>query len=61
MGMALVSFLTSVYISYAYHLLFLSFRPPGHHAEESKCMGFSHLNSVAIAARYAIDRLGLQR
>ena len=32
---------------------FVAFRPPGHHAETDKAMGFCLLNSIAIAAKYA--------
>ena len=31
---------------------FCAVRPPGHHAEADRAMGFCFLNSVAIAARY---------
>ncbi len=36
-------------------------RPPGHHALPDKAMGFCLFNNVAVAARYAIDRYGLER
>jgi acetoin utilization deacetylase AcuC-like enzyme len=31
-------------------------RPPGHHATADRAMGFCYLNSVAIAARYALEQ-----
>jgi acetoin utilization deacetylase AcuC-like enzyme len=36
-------------------------RPPGHHAEPDRAMGFCLFNNVAVAARFALDHLGLQR
>jgi acetoin utilization deacetylase AcuC-like enzyme len=36
-------------------------RPPGHHAEANRAMGFCLLNNVAIAAAHAIDELGCRR
>ena len=36
-------------------------RPPGHHAERDRAMGFCIFNNVAIAARYAIKDFSLER
>jgi len=36
-------------------------RPPGHHAEASRAMGFCFFNNVAIGAEYLIRRHGLRR
>jgi acetoin utilization deacetylase AcuC-like enzyme len=36
-------------------------RPPGHHALANQAMGFCLFNNVAVAARVAIDVLGLDR
>lgn len=40
---------------------FCAVRPPGHHACRDKAMGFCFFNNVAIAAKYALERHGLQR
>jgi acetoin utilization deacetylase AcuC-like enzyme len=40
---------------------FSGLRPPGHHAEPRVAMGFCFFNNVAVAARYALDSLGLER
>ena len=36
-------------------------RPPGHHAERDRAMGFCLFNNVAIGARYAIQNFSLQK
>jgi acetoin utilization deacetylase AcuC-like enzyme len=36
-------------------------RPPGHHAEKDKAMGFCIFNNVAIGAQYALKNFSLQR
>ncbi|MCX7974920.1 MAG: histone deacetylase [Candidatus Aminicenantes bacterium] len=36
-------------------------RPPGHHAEASRAMGFCLFNNVAIAARWLRQQYGLER
>jgi acetoin utilization deacetylase AcuC-like enzyme len=40
---------------------FCAVRPPGHHATHSKAMGFCFFNNVALAAKYAVERHGLNR
>ena len=40
---------------------FVAMRPPGHHAETAKPMGFCLFGTVAIAAKRALDYHGLSR
>ena len=40
---------------------FVATRPPGHHAETARPMGFCLFDNAAIAARYARDRHGISR
>ena len=40
---------------------FCAVRPPGHHAEIDKAMGFCYFNNVAIAARYIQNQWKIKR
>jgi len=40
---------------------FVATRPPGHHAETARPMGFCLFNNIAIAARYAQKRYAVER
>ena len=40
---------------------FCSVRPPGHHAERARAMGFCLFNNVAVAAAHALEHHGLER
>ena len=41
--------------------VFCNVRPPGHHAEIDKAMGFCLLNNAAIGAAYAFEKYGIER
>lgn len=40
---------------------FVAMRPPGHHAEQTRAMGFCFFGNIAIAAKHAMERHGLDR
>jgi len=40
---------------------FAALRPPGHHAERARAMGFCLFNNVAVAAQLALATLGVAR
>jgi acetoin utilization deacetylase AcuC-like enzyme len=40
---------------------FCSVRPPGHHAERGRAMGFCIFNNIAVAAAHALEHHGVKR
>ncbi|MBF0350278.1 MAG: histone deacetylase [SAR324 cluster bacterium] len=40
---------------------FCAVRPPGHHAERNKAMGFCFFNNVALGAEFLVSQLGFKR
>lgn len=40
---------------------FCAVRPPGHHAERDRALGFCFFNNVAIGALYLLENYGLER
>jgi len=43
------------------HAAFCCVRPPGHHAEQARAMGFCIFNNVAVGAAHALEHHGLER
>ena len=43
------------------HAAFCAVRPPGHHAERTKAMGFCFIDNIAVAAAHALEAHGLKR
>ena len=41
--------------------VFCAVRPPGHHAEKEKAMGFCIYNNVAVGANYLIEKYGYKK
>src|SRR6201999_1587299 len=52
---------TDAVMTGAHHNAFVAMRPPGHHAETARPMGFCFFNSAAIAARHAQKKHGIER
>ena len=40
---------------------FCAVRPPGHHAEKQKAMGFCVYNNIAVGAYYLLEKYGLKK
>jgi len=40
---------------------FCAVRPPGHHAERDRALGFCFFNNVALGALYLLEKFGLER
>lgn len=40
---------------------FCNVRPPGHHAEYHRAMGFCFFNNVAIGVKHALEKYGMER
>jgi acetoin utilization deacetylase AcuC-like enzyme len=41
--------------------IFCAVRPPGHHAESNRVMGFCFFNNIAVGAQYAMEKFKLDR
>lgn len=41
--------------------VFCGVRPPGHHAEHHRAMGFCFFNNIAVGAQHALNRHGIER
>ena len=48
-------------VSGLHQTVFCAVRPPGHHATPSRGMGFCVFNNIALAARYAQQKHGLEK
>jgi acetoin utilization deacetylase AcuC-like enzyme len=56
-----VELVRSLIVERTHRVGFSVHRPPGHHAPSGHAMGFCLFNSIAVAARYATDVLGVER
>ncbi len=44
-----------------HHAAFCNIRPPGHHAEYARAMGFCFFNNIAVGVKHALDTWSIQR
>lgn len=56
-----VIFAVDLVLSEKAQVAFCNVRPPGHHAEKDKAMGFCFFNNVAIGALYALRQASIKR
>ena len=56
-----VTFATDLVVRGECRTAFCAVRPPGHHAERRRAMGFCVYNSIAIGALHALEAHGLSR
>jgi acetoin utilization deacetylase AcuC-like enzyme len=52
---------TDLVVAGAVRRAFCNVRPPGHHAERARAMGFCFFNNVAVGAAHAMAEHGLER
>ena len=52
---------TDLVIGGSAHAAFCAVRPPGHHAERARAMGFCFFNNVAVGVAQAMEQHGLSR
>ncbi len=51
----------AIWRDHALERAFLVARPPGHHAERDRAMGFCFYNTIACAAAYLLEQKGIDR
>jgi len=56
-----VIYAVDLVMSEQHQSVFCAVRPPGHHAEKKRGMGFCFFNNIAVAATYALHHYHLQR
>jgi acetoin utilization deacetylase AcuC-like enzyme len=56
-----VPFAVDLVMKGIHQAVFCNVRPPGHHAENDRAMGFCFFNNVAVGAAYAMKHYGLER